>query len=153
WSDDLVGLTFSPGVRWTTIATQVIENEKANLETALEAYAKVGMSIGDAATACWYSKYYYNVERPITYIRKFIDPTYETNLFDPLTGTRNNTPSFPAYPSGHSTMGGAAAEALGSVFGYSYSLTDKCHLGRTEFEGTPRTFNSFYEMAQENSWS
>jgi hypothetical protein len=50
-------------------------------------------------------------------------------------------------------MGGAGAEALASVFGYSYSMTDRCHLGRTEFEGIPRTFGSFYEMAQENAWS
>jgi len=50
-------------------------------------------------------------------------------------------------------MGAAAAEALGSVFGYSYRFTDKCHLGRGEFEGTPRTFGSFYEAAQENAWS
>ena len=50
-------------------------------------------------------------------------------------------------------MGGAGAEALSSVFGYAYSMTDNCHLGRTEFEGTPRTFGSFYEMAVENSWS
>lgn len=153
WSDDLVNLTFSPGPRWVAIANQIIDNEKSNLETAIEAYAKTGLALGDAATACWNSKYYYNVERPYTYIQKVIDPTYVTNLYDPMTATGNLTPAFPAYPSGHSTMGAAGAEALASVFGYSYSLTDKCHLGRTEFEGTPRTFGSLYEMAQENAWS
>ncbi len=111
------------------------------------------MALADAAVGCWNSKFHYNVERPYTYITKVIDPTYETNLYNPLTGTPNITPAFPAYPSGHSTMGAAGAEALASVFGYSYSFTDKCHLGRGEFEGTPRTFGSLYEAAQENAWS
>ena len=50
-------------------------------------------------------------------------------------------------------MGAAGAEAIASVFGYAYSMTDRCHQGRTQFEGTPRTFGSLYEMALENAWS
>jgi membrane-associated phospholipid phosphatase len=153
WSDDLVGLTFSPGPRWVAIGNQIIEKGNVDLERALEAYAKTGMALNDAAVACWNSKYHYNIERPVTYIKKFIDPTYIPNLNNPLTGDVGFTPPFPAYPSGHSTMGGAGAEALASVFGYAYGMTDNCHLGRTEFEGTPRTFGSLYEMAVENSWS
>jgi len=153
WSDDLLNLTFSPGPRWIAIANQVIEAEHSNLETTLEAYAKVGMSLNDAAVAAWASKYRYNVERPVTYIHKVIDSTYKSNLNNPLTGDIGFVPPFPAFPSGHSTMGGAGAEALASVFGYHYGMTDNCHLGRTEFVGTPRTFSSFKEMADENAWS
>jgi membrane-associated phospholipid phosphatase len=153
WSDDLLNLTFSPGPRWVAIANQIIIKEESTLETALEAYAKVGMALNDAAVGAWKSKYHYNVERPDTYISKVIDPTYKPNLYNPLTGDEGISPSFPAYPSGHATMGAAGAEALASVFGYSYSLTDNCHLGRTEFEGVPRTFGSLYEMALENAWS
>lgn len=153
WSDDLVNLTFSPGPRWIAIANQVIESEKSNLETALEAYAKVGMAIADAAVGCWNSKYYYNVERPQSYINRLIDPNWKPGLENPLTGDKGVTPSFPAYPSGHSTMGAAGAEALASVFGYAYGMTDNCHKGRSEFNGTPRAFGSFFEMAQENAWS
>ena len=50
-------------------------------------------------------------------------------------------------------MGAAGAEALASVFGYSYSMTDRCHENRTEFEGKPRSFTSFAQMAEENAWS
>ena len=153
WSDDLLNLTFSPGPRWMAICNQVVEAENSNLETALEAYAKVGMSLNDAAVGAWFSKYYYNVERPVTYIKKMIDPDYKSNLDNPLTGDIGFVPPFPAFPSGHSTMGGAGAEALANVFGYSYGMTDRCHFGRTDFEGTPRTFHSFLEMAQENAWS
>ena len=153
WSDDLVSLTFSPPSRWIAVAAQVVDHENSNLETALEAYAKVGMAINDAGVGCWNSKYYYNVERPQTYIHRLIDPSWNTNLENPITGENSLTPSFPAYPSGHATFGAAGAEALASVYGYSYSMTDRCHEGRAEFEGTPRTFGSFYEMAQENGWS
>jgi hypothetical protein len=153
WSDDLTNLTFSPGPRWIAIGNQVIEKDEVNLERALEAYAKVGMALNDAAVAAWKSKYHYNVERPDTYIKKVIDPTYVPNLNNPLTGDVGFTPPFPAYPSGHATMGAAGAETLASVFGYAYGMTDNCHLNRTEFEGVPRTFGSFYEMALENAWS
>lgn len=153
WSDDLLNLTFSPGPRWIAVGNQIIENEDANLELALEAYAKTGMALNDAAVGAWYSKFHYNVERPDTYIKKMIDPDYKPNLDNPLNGWTGFTPPFPAYPSGHSTMGAAGAEALASVFGYAYGMTDNCHLGRTEFEGTPRTFGSLYEMAVENAIS
>lgn len=153
WSDDLLNLTFSPGPRWIAIGNQVIERENANLEIALETYAKVGIALYDANVACWNSKYHYNIERPDTYIKKVIDPTYKPNLYNPLNGDKGISPPFPAYPSGHATMGAAGAEVLASVFGYSYTLSDRCHFGRSEFEGIPRTFGSFYEMALENAWS
>lgn len=50
-------------------------------------------------------------------------------------------------------MGAAGAEALTSVFGYAYGMTDKCHENHNEFLGMPRTFGSLFEMAQENAWS
>jgi len=153
WSDDLLNLTFSPGPRWIAITNQVIEDKNADLEIAIEAYAKVGMALNDAAVGCWHSKYFYNVERPATYLQRVVDPNWKPALENPINGDEGFTPPFPAYPSGHSTMGAAAAEVLGDVFGYAYEMTDRCHEDRTEFEGRPRTFGSFYEMALENAWS
>ena len=49
--------------------------------------------------------------------------------------------------------GAAAAEALTDIFGIQYTLTDRCHENRTEFEGKPRLFYSFYDMAEENAIS
>ncbi|MBK8350104.1 MAG: vanadium-dependent haloperoxidase [Saprospiraceae bacterium] len=153
WSDDLLGLTFSPPTRFIAIANQVYFNEKANLEECLLANARVGMALHDAAIGCWNSKYHYNLERPESYIKRLIDPSWEPNLYNPNTGDKGISPSFPAYPSGHATFGAAASEALASVFGYSYGMTDNCHRNRTEFSGYPRTFSSFFEMALENAWS
>jgi len=70
-----------------------------------------------------------------------------------MTNEEGNTPSFPAYPSGHATMASAAAEILASQFGYGYAMSDKCHEYRTEFTGKPRSFPSFFAMAQESAWS
>lgn len=153
WSDDLLNLTFSPGVRFLAIGNQVLKLEKSNLETAVFMTALMGVASNDAGVACWNSKYHYNVERPESYIKRVIDPTWEPILEHPLTGEKGISPSFPAYPSGHSTMGAAGAEALGHIFGYNYAMTDNCHKNRVEFEGTPRSFTSFYEMGLENAWS
>jgi len=153
WSDDLLNLTFSPGPRWLAIGDQVLKLEESNLETSVFMTVKMGMALNDAAVGCWESKFYYNVERPQTYINRVMDPNWKPALFNPLTGEEGVTPSFPAYPSGHSTMGGAGAEILGDVFGYAYGMGDACHEGRTDFEGKTRHFGSFFEMAQENAWS
>jgi membrane-associated phospholipid phosphatase len=152
WSDDVLGFTFSPPARWIAIANQALVLENSSLETAVMAAVKVGLALNDASVSCWNSKFYYNVERPSTYINKFISPTWAV---EPLTSTGflKSTPSFPAYPSGHSTFAAAAAEALTSVLGRNVAMTDKCHEGRTDFNGKPRSFNNFYEMAEEDAYS
>lgn len=153
WSDDLLGLTFSPPARFIAIADQVYVKEDATLLEAILANARVGIALHDAAIGAWNSKYFYNLERPESYIKRLMIPDWEPNLDDPNSGTKGITPSFPAYPSGHATFGAAACEALASVFGYSYGMTDNCHINRNEFSGAPRTFGSFFEMAMENAWS
>ena len=143
WSDDVLGFTFSPPSRWLAVGNQALVLNKSNLETAVMMAVKVGLSLNDAAVACWSSKYYYNIERPVTYIQKFIDPLWNiTNLT--TNSFLGSTPSFPAYPSGHSVFGAAAAEALTNVFGGNYAMTDRCHENRTDFVGSkPRAFNAF----------
>ncbi len=153
WSDDLHELTFSPPVRFVAIANQVYQLEKANFEKAVVTNAKLGISTNDVAVCVWNSKYHYNIERPATYINRVIDPNFKTILDNPLNGVKSITPPFPAYPSGHSTFGAAAAEVLSEEFGFAYSMTDRCHETRTNFDGRPRSFNSFHEMALENALS
>jgi PAP2 superfamily len=152
WSDDVLGFTFSPPARWVAIANQVYALEKASLEKAIMTNVKVGLSLNDASVACWNSKFLYNVERPVTYINKHINQSWNVKSLT-SSGFLDGTPDFPAYPSGHSTFGAAAAEALTSEFGNNYSLTDRCHEARTDFNGKPRTFSSFNEMAEENAYS
>ena len=153
WSDDIYKLTFEPAARWIAIAQQVVKKEKVSLEKAIYTYAKVSMGLSDAGLACWNSKYVYNVERPVTYIRREINKDWASSLNNPLVQVKGVTPPFPAYPSGHSTFGGVAAEILNDIYGKTYALTDRCHEGRTEFNGTPCSFKSFDAMAEENAYS
>ena len=61
----------------------------------------------DSLIACWSVKFKWWTERPITVIRERIDPHFTSHAV---------TPAFPAYVSGHSTVSGAAAEALSGFF-------------------------------------
>lgn len=165
WSDDMVDLTFGPPSRLAAIANQIVEKENLNLAQCAELYAKLGMAMSDAGVSVWKSKYVYNVERPISYIRKVIVQKYpeaanwQTILDNPLTGLNGFSPAFPAYPSGHSGFGGAGGRILSSFFEYNaehpgaYTFTDLCHKDRVEFIGTPRTYSSFKEMADEDAYS
>lgn len=152
WSDDITGMTFSPPARIFAIANQIIANERMNLEETLHMYCLMGIAINDAAVACWNSKYIYNTERPETYIRKYIDPDFQTILGEAV-GTPGLNPSFPGYPSGHSTFAGVSWRMFEHFFGQQYEFTDHCHYGRTEFEGYPRTYTSWKQMAEENAFS
>lgn len=153
WSDDIYKLSFEPAGRWLAIALQVVRKEKAPLDKAIYTYAKLGIGLSDVGVACWNSKYIYNIERPISYIQKAIDTKWVSKLNNPLSNSKGITPPFPAYPSGHSCFGGVAAEILTNIYGSTYTMTDRCHEGRLEFIGTPRSFNNFYEMATENAYS
>lgn len=165
WSDDILNLTFAPPPRLVAVLDQVSANEEIDLAEAAEAYAKMGMALSDAGVALWNSKYVYNVERPITYIRRIIaqqDPAaanWLTILKDIPANVDGITPAFPAYPSGHSGFGGAGGKILSSLFEYNakhpgtYTFTDLCHQLRTEFIGTPRTFTSFSQLGEEDAYS
>lgn len=152
WSDDITGMTFSPPARIFAIANQVISIERMNLEETLHMYCVMGIAINDASVACWNSKYIYNTERPETYIRKYIDPDFKSILGEAI-GTSGLTPSFPGYPSGHSTFAGVSWRILEHFFGPQYTFTDHCHYGRTEFRGYPRTYATWEQMAKENAYS
>ncbi|MCB0037367.1 MAG: ASPIC/UnbV domain-containing protein, partial [Anaerolineales bacterium] len=145
WSDD-PGETPTPPGHMLNVLTQVLAQEDASLITAAEAYARVGMAVSDAFIDIWYTKYKYNLIRPITYIQRVIDPDWNTPyITDPVL-----TPPFPEYTSGHSGQSGAAAAVLAHLFGDAYTFTDATHAARGF---APRTFNSFEEMALEAAMS
>jgi hypothetical protein len=61
---------------------------------------RVGIAVTDAFIQRWYTKYLYNRQHPVTYIKDNIDGTWLPYIV---------TPSFPTYTPGHSTQSGAAA--------------------------------------------
>jgi hypothetical protein len=139
WSDD-PGTTSTPPGHSMSIANQILKKENANLAQSVETMAKIGMAVHDAFVSCWKGKYQYNLLRPVTYIKANIDANWSTLL---------NTPPFPEYTSGHSVQSGASAEILESIFGTSYNFVDHTHAYRTDINGTPRSFASFKEFADE----
>lgn len=139
WSDD-PGLTATPPGHSLSVALQVLEQENASLAEMADVLARVGMAVHDAFVSCWRSKYIHNLLRPVTYIR---------DLFDPAWNSLLTTPPFPEYTSGHSVQAGAAATVLSALYGTSYSFIDRTHEGRTDIDGTARSFGSFREMADQ----
>jgi len=143
WSDGTAATGTPPG-HWIAIVSQIARNKDISLVAAAEAYARVGMAVHDAFIACWYTKYIYNLQRPVTYIRDNIDAGWTPYIV---------TPVFPSYTSGHSVQSAAAARVLTDMFGVM-SFTDTTlqdHGLVPSLE--PRAFNSFDEAAAEAALS
>lgn len=114
WSDDPM-LSMTPPGHWFSIAQQVLEKKGAGIEETVDLMARLGIVEADAFIGCWDAKYQYNLIRPISYIKKYIDPKWEPVL---------NTPPFPEYPSGHSTASSAAAMVFTAFLGEDYAFED-----------------------------
>jgi hypothetical protein len=139
WNDES-GKSGTPAGHSFAIARQVLVHQKASLAKAAEVYAKVGMGVHDAFISCWKAKYQYNLIRPISYIKTQIDPS-----FAPLIAT----PPCPEYTCYHAVQMAATAQILTDMFGYDYAFSDQTNAGRTDIDGTPRSFASFLDAAQE----
>ena len=132
---------FSPPGHWMSIIGIAAEKAKADFGTTVYAYAKTSIALFDAFIQCWDEKYRHNTVRPETVINKYFDAGWQPYL---------QTPPFPEYTCGHSTISAAAAEALTSVFGDNFSYTDSTEL---EFGIKNRSYKSFREAAEENNWA
>ena len=136
WSDDPM-LSPTPPGHWISIAMQVLDQRQAGIEKRVDVLARLGVALADSFIGCWDAKYKYDLVRPITYIKRLIDPKWEALLI---------TPPFPEYPSGHSTQSGAAAIVLAAEFGENFAFEDHTH----EADGLiPRKYTSFWAAAEE----
>jgi len=136
WADG-PGSISGPG-HSLSITNQILVQQGANLEVAAETYARVGIANADAVTAVWWTKYHYNLLRPITYINNVIDPAWTTSL--------PGTPPFPEYVSAHSSQSAAAAVSLEYLFGENLPFVDHAH----DADGfSPRPFDRIYAAAEE----
>ena len=139
WADDPFN-TCTPTGHTVNILTQLLEENHASLAKAAVAYGQIGAAEHDAFIACWKCKYKTNRIRPVSYIKRYIDPSFATVI---------GTPPFPAYVSGHSAEIGAGSVIFSNLFTKgdgNYQLTDRSQI---QYGFSPRTWNSFEEMAQE----
>ena len=132
---------FSPPGHWMSITGIAAKKANADYGTTVYAFAITAIAQFDAFIQCWDQKYRSNTARPETVINKYIDPNWQPVL---------QTPPFPEYTCGHSTVSSANAEALSHVFGEKFAYTDTTEL---EFGIESRSFNSFREAAIENNWA
>jgi hypothetical protein len=140
WSDDPM-LTFTPAGHWIAIVLQIAERDALPVEVIASTLAKLGIAQADAFISCWDTKFRYNLLRPVTFIKRHIDPKWEPLLI---------TPPFPEYTSGHSTQSGAASTVLTAMLGADLAFDDETHVD--EGWGV-RSFASFAAAAEEAAMS
>jgi PAP2 superfamily len=104
---------------WNRIALQIAAARSLTLSQNAHLFALMNVAIADAGIACWDSKYRYVFWRPITAIRDPGSVNSDAAGIPWLPGT----PAHPEYPSGHSTVSGAAAFILSQKFGDSTAFT------------------------------
>ena len=136
WTDNPVA-TGTPGFHWISVVNQMISLRKLTADQAAEASLLTSVAIADAFIGCWKEKYRSMVVRPVTYVHRVFDARW-TTLFA--------TPPFPEYPSGHSTLSGAAAGVLIHLLGDSTGFTDSTQVDI----GVPaRSFRNFTHALDE----
>lgn len=132
---------FSPPGHWMSIVGIAAKKAKADFPMTVYAYVITAIAQFDSFIHCWDEKYRSNYARPETVINQYMDPDWRPEL---------QTPPFPEYTCGHSTVSASNAEALTYVFGDNFAYTDTSEL---EFGIKSRSFSSFREAAIENNWA
>jgi hypothetical protein len=135
WADN-AGQSGTPVGHWLSIGSQMVDQLKLPLDRAAEMFVLMSVAQADAFIGAWHTKYQWNVLRPITYIRRHIDPDWEPFIV---------TPPFPEYTSAHSMQSSAAAAVLTSLLG-AVAFDDSTNLAI----GHPvRRFDSFVAASDE----
>ncbi len=130
---------FSPPGHWMNIVGIASTKAKANFRKTVAAYTLTSIAMFDSFIQCWDEKFRSNMVRPETVINKYLDPEWRPFL---------QTPPFPEYTCGHSTVSSAAAEVLTKMYGDNFHYTDTSEL---EFGIANRSFTSFRQAAEENN--
>ena len=131
----------TPGGHWIGITTIACKKTHADgVKTAL-AYALTSIALYDSFICCWEVKYKYSYARPVTNINEKIDHNWLPLL---------QTPPFPEYTAGHSTISAAAAVMLTHMFGDNFEFQDTSDI---KYIGMQRHFKSFSLAAEETALS
>jgi membrane-associated phospholipid phosphatase len=131
WGYDGTAFLCAPPRLYNMIATTVAYSVKPIKEVwELARYlALVNVALADAAIGAWTAKYKFHYGRPITYIRQHDKDTVilgtANEHWTPLgqvssnasLTSKNTTPPFPAYPSGHAVFGGALFGVMRAFWG------------------------------------
>jgi len=131
----------TPPGHWMAITQKACKMKNADAVTSAKAYAYTSVGMYDAFISCWYVKYSTVRIRPQTAIQRLLEEKWTSFI---------QTPPFPEYTSGHSTVSSTAAELLTHLFGDGVAFTDSSEL---EYNLPVRSFTSFRQAASEASVS
>ncbi|MEO7394529.1 MAG: vanadium-dependent haloperoxidase, partial [Chitinophagaceae bacterium] len=131
----------TPGGHWMGIASIAARQTNADEIKTAKTYALTAVALFEAFLSCWDVKYKWSYVRPVTVINESIEQTWSSLL---------QTPPFPEYTSGHSTITASAAAVLTKLYGDNFSYNDTSDL---RYIGMQRKFNSFIQAADECSIS
>jgi hypothetical protein len=138
----MVGIKqISPGGHWMGITDIACQKAELSFEESMEINTFVALGLMDGFISCWDEKYRSDRIRPETAIRKYLDPTYKPLL---------QTPPFPEYLSGHSTISTTSAVILTHFFGEGFSYLDTVE---EKYGLGIREFSSFMQASEEASIS
>lgn len=137
--------TVTPPGMWNVFAQQLARDNNLGATQTAKLLAVLNVAMADAGIACWDSKYFYDLWRPVTAIRNAdLDGNSATEK-DPTWLARIGTPPFSSYTSGHSTFSAAAAEVLSAFFGPSTAFSSTSD----GLVGVTRSWSSFRAAAVE----
>jgi hypothetical protein len=131
----------TPGGHWIGITTIACKQTHADGVKTAEAYALTSIALYDAFICCWEVKYKYSYARPVTNIEEKVDQYWLPLL---------QTPPFPEFTAGHSTISAASAVVLTHLFGDNFAFQDTSDL---PYIGLQRHFNSFIQASDETAMS
>ena len=131
----------TPGGHWMGIATIACRQTNADAVKSARTYALTAIALFEGFISVFDTKYRYVYVRPITIINQWIDPKWEPLL---------QTPPFPEYTSGHSTITASAATVLTNLYGNNFAFQDTSNM---RYINMQRHFNSFIQASDECSVS
>ncbi len=136
WTDNPV-FSGLPAGHWMSIVIQAAEQRGLALDTTVEALLLTAVTLHDAFLNCWTWKYRHNLLRPVTYVRRHVDPMWSTWV---------NTPQFPEHTSGHSVASRAAATVLTSLLG-RFPVDDTARATTVGITRRTRSWADFFHAA------
>jgi len=105
----------TPPGHWIAITQTLCKDKKLDMMASLQAYCYASIAMYDGFMGSWDVKYTTSRVRPITVIRKTMDPNWFSFL---------ENPGFPEYDSGHSCISAASGTILAHIFGDQTAFTD-----------------------------
>ena len=157
WEDGPWGIT-TPG-HFLYLAVQTLQHYPLSLVDLARCFALLGMTQCDSSICAWDNKFYHDILRPESAIRArapfFNNPDPRIRKFAKWQ-SYIPTPEFPAYTSGHSTFGAAAAEIMLQFLGHDdVPLTGMSpdQVLWPQLNGKVRRWSGFQQAADENGLS